>query len=266
MDAYLLRRRVLDMAWAAGSGHLGGSFSCAELMAALYGELMRVDPQNPDWPARDRLILSKGHAAPMLYAALAEKGFFDPGQLMSLRDLGSPLQGHPCMFKLPGVDMSTGSLGMGLSVAVGMGLALRAVCDARVYVLMGDGECQEGQNWEAFMAMMRWDLTNITPILDVNGVQLDGTVDEVQPGQQPLAAKIAGFGLSVLQADGHDQADLIRAIRAGAACSKPHAVIANTVKGKGVSFMEGKAAWHGKPLAADEYAAAKAELSGGAHG
>lgn len=258
-----LRLKVLDMARAAGSGHLGGSFSSAEILSVLYREVLRVDPARPDWAERDRLVLSKGHAAPILYACLAERGFFDETLLCTLRDLGSPLQGHPCMFKLPGVDMSTGSLGMGLSVAVGMALALRSQSsDARVYVLLGDGELQEGLNWEGFMALVRWRIGSVTPIVDLNGVQLDGTTDEVQPNQAELALKLTGFGIAVRECDGHD-ADSIRAALNWAEMQrKPHAILAHTLKGKGVSFMEGKSAWHGKPLTPEDYASARAEIEG----
>lgn len=258
-----LRLEVLDMAYEAGSGHLGGSFSSAEILAALYREALNIDPTWPDWPGRDRLVLSKGHAAPMLYACLQERGFFEHSVLGTLRDLGSPLQGHPCMFKLPGVDMSTGSLGMGLSVGVGMALALRAQdSDARVYVLLGDGEMQEGTNWEAVMSLMRWRLSSVTPIVDLNGVQLDGTIEQVQPGQTGMEAKLRGFGLEVKTCDGHDVHSIREALKWGKRLGKPHAIVANTIKGKGVSFMEGQAAWHGKPLGRDEYERARAEIEG----
>lgn len=259
-----LRRLVLDMAWAAGSGHLGGSFSCAEILAALYGQVARVDPAHPEDPGRDRIILSKGHAAPMLYACLAKRGYFPLEKLTTLRALGSPLQGHPAMHKLPGVDLSTGSLGLGLSAGVGMGLALLAQRRAaQVYVVMGDGECQEGQNWEAFMSLARWRLANVTPIIDENRVQLDGTVDEVQPGQTALAGRLRAFGLAVLEVDGHDQRAVAEALVRAREAGRPHAVVARTVKGKGVSFMEHQAAWHGKPLDEASYRAARRELEEG---
>ena len=258
-----LRLAVLDMALAAGSGHIGGSFSSAEILAVLYREVLRVDPLNPDWPDRDRLILSKGHAAPMLYACLSERGFFKREVLDTLRDLGSPLQGHPCMFKLPGIDMSTGSLGMGLSVGVGMALAFRAQKkDARVYVVLGDGELQEGMNWEALMSLMRWNLTSVTPIIDLNGVQLDGIVEEILPGQTDMMSKLKGFGLAVTTCDGHDARSIREAFDWARNAGTPHAVVAHTVKGKGVSFMEGQAAWHGKPLSREEYLNARAEIEG----
>lgn len=260
-EADRLRLTVLAMGRAAGSGHMGGSLSCAEILNVLYGRVLRVDPARPDWRERDRFVLSKGHAAPMLYACLARAGFFGEELLETLRELGSPLQGHPCMFKLPGVDMSTGSLGLGLSVCVGMALALRNT-PAHVYALLGDGELQEGQNWEAFMSMRAFDLQNMTPIVDLNGVQLDGPTDVVQPAQAALSQKLAGFGIRVFEVDGHDEGQIERAVREARNCGEPHAVVAHTVKGKGVSFMEGQAAWHGKPLSAEDYAAARAEVEG----
>ncbi len=260
-EADRLRLAVLAMGRAAGSGHMGGSLSCAEILNVLYGRVLRVDPARPDWRERDRFVLSKGHAAPMLYACLARAGFFGEELLGTLRELGSPLQGHPCMFKLPGVDMSTGSLGLGLSVCVGMALALRNT-PAHVYALLGDGELQEGQNWEAFMSMRAFDLQNMTPIVDLNGVQLDGPTDVVQPAQAALSQKLAGFGIRVFEVDGHDEGQIERAVREARNCGEPHAVVAHTVKGKGVSFMEGQAAWHGKPLSAEDYAAARAEVEG----
>ncbi len=259
-----MRLSVLDMALAAGSGHIGGSFSAMEILKVLYEDQMRVRPKEPLWADRDRLVLSKGHAAPALYVNLARKGFFDAGELTHLRELGHFLQGHPCMFKCPGVDMSTGSLGLGLSVGVGMALSLRDEHpDAHVYVILGDGELQEGQNYEAMMAMRSFSLSNLTPIVDYNRVQLDGTNDEIQPNQTALAERLAGFGLTLFMTDGHDEAALRKTLAEARACSQPHIVIANTIKGKGVSFMEGKSAWHGKPITKEEYEAACAELKGG---
>lgn len=256
-----LRLKVLRMGHEAGSGHMGGSMSCVEILHTLYTRILQVDPEKPDWLERDRFILSKGHAAPILYAVLSQRGYFPEERLWTLRDLGSPLQGHPCMFKLPGVDMSTGSLGLGLSCALGMALSLRlSKSGARVYALLGDGELQEGQNWEAFMAICSFGLANITPIIDLNGVQLDGLTEEIQPNQSSVAGKLAGFGLKVYMTDGHDERMLYDTITAAAACGVPHAVLAHTVKGKGVSFMEGQAAWHGKPMTEEEYQAAKAQI------
>ncbi len=258
--AHWTRRTVLAMNHAAGSGHTGGSFSCAEILTVLYERVLRVDPRHPDDPGRDRFILSKGHAAPALYATLARKGFFPEALLPSLRQTGSSLQGHPCMFKVPGIDMSTGSLGLGLSVGVGMALAARLQGAAwRTVVLCGDGELDEGQNWEAMMAAAKWRLDGLLLIVDRNGVQLDGTVAEVMP-QGDLAEKIAAFGLRVHRCDGHDCRALLGACETALAGPGPAAIIADTVKGKGVSFMEGKAEWHGKPINAADYARALAEL------
>ncbi len=258
-----LRLKVLRMGHEAGSGHMGGSLSCVEILHTLYGRIMNVDPQKPDWPQRDRFVLSKGHAAPILYAVLSARGFFPEELLWTLRDLGSPLQGHPCMFKLSGIDMSTGSLGLGLSCALGMALTIRMdKSSAHVYALLGDGELQEGQNWEAFMALCSFGVANLTPIIDLNGVQLDGRTEEIQPHQSRMSDKLEGFGLRVFQADGHDEEQLFRAIMEAARCGVPHAVIAHTVKGKGVSYMEGQAAWHGKPMSDADYKAAKAQIEG----
>lgn len=262
MLARQMRLAVLAMNHAAGSGHTGGSFSCAEILAVLYEQVLRVDPRCPDDPGRDRFVLSKGHAAPALYATLARKGFFPAELLATLRQTGSPLQGHPCMFKVPGVDMSTGSLGMGLSVGVGMALAARTQgANWRTFVLCGDGELDEGQNWEAMMAAAKWQLGSLTLIVDRNGVQLDGTVEEVMP-LGDLAAKIAAFGFRIHRCDGHDCRALHMAFQAALAGDGPAAIVADTVKGKGVSFMEGKAEWHGKPINAADYARALAELGG----
>jgi len=257
-----LRITVLGMHHRAGSGHTGGSFSCAEILTVLYEKVLRVRPEEPDWPLRDRFILSKGHAAPALYATLARKGFFDEELLATLRRTGSPLQGHPCMKSLPGIDMSTGSLGMGLSVGVGMALAARFKGeDWRVYVLCGDGELNEGQNWEAMMSAAKWGLSNLTMIVDRNHVQLDGAEAEIMP-MGDLAAKIEAFGLETFECDGHDCASLIETLEMRKAVRGPAAIIAETVKGKGVSFMEGQAAWHGKPVGDEDFKAALAELEG----
>jgi len=249
------------MIHTAGSGHCGGCLSCAEIMAVLYFEILRVDPGDPEWPDRDRFIASKGHCAPILYAALARRGFFPYEELRGLRTLGHFLQGHPDMKKIPGVDMSAGSLGMGLSVGVGMSLGARLAKKTwRTYVLLGDGELQEGQVWEAAMAASRFRLENLVAIVDRNGVQLDGRVEEIMP-LGDLAGKLKAFGWNTIEADGHDPAELISALRLAEAhkCG-PSAVIANTVKGKGVSFMEGRHEWHGKPLETEDLDTALAEL------
>jgi len=258
--ARALRRTIVRMNHRAGSGHTGGSLSCAEILTVLYDTVMDVRPEEPDWPDRDRLVLSKGHAAPALYATLARKGYFDSAQLDTLRRLGSMLQGHPNMKTTPGVEISTGSLGMGISVGVGMALAARRTGRSyRVFVLCGDGELQEGQNWEALMSASKWALSNLTVIVDRNHVQLDGTESEVMP-MGDIGAKLKAFGLKVFECDGHEVGSVRSALDAALAHDGPAAVVAETVKGKGVSFMEGQAAWHGKPIGEEEFAVAMSEL------
>ncbi len=260
VTAQKLRRTVIDMIYHAGSGHSGGSLSIAEIITVLYDEVMNIRANEPLWEHRDRFILSKGHGAPALYATLSRKGYFDPSRLKTLRQLDSCLQGHPCMFKLEGVDMSTGSLGMGLSVGVGMALAAKTLRRKhRVFVLCGDGELQEGQNWEAMMSAAKWGLDNLTVIIDRNGVQLDGKEVEVMP-LGDLKLKMEAFGMRVIACDGHDTGDLTAAFQKAMSAGGPAVVLARTVKGKGVSFMEGKAMWHGKPLTPQEYAKAREEL------
>ena len=255
-----LRIAVVDMLHAASSGHAGGSLSCAEILTVLYDEVLRIRPEEPYWSERDRFILSKGHAAPALYATLARKGYFDPAILGTLRRLGSPLQGHPSMLKLPGIDMSTGSLGMGISVGVGMALAARRTSkDFRVFVLCGDGELQEGQNWEGLMSAAKWNLEKLTVIVDRNRVQLDGPEGEIMPLGE-LAAKIEAFGVRALRCDGHDVRSLLEAFRSAERHEGPAAIVAETVKGKGVSFMEGQHIWHGRPIYDEEYQRAMSEL------
>lgn len=258
--ALALRRTLVSMIHQAGSGHSGGSLSCAEILTVLYEEVLNVRPEAPSWPERDRFILSKGHAAPALYAVLAEKGFFDPKELNTLRRLGSSLQGHPCMRRLPGIEMSTGPLGLGISVGVGIALAARLQRRSfRVFVLCGDGEMQEGQNWEALMSAAKWHLEHLTVIVDRNHVQLDGTENEIMP-MGDLAEKFAAFGLRPFSCNGHDIEQLLGAFREAQEHRGPCAIIAETVKGKGVSFMEGQSAWHGKPIGTEEYVRAMKEL------
>lgn len=257
-----IRRHIIRMVGEAGSGHPGGSLSAADIVTALYFEVMRVDPTQPDWPDRDRFVLSKGHAAPVLYAALAEKGYFPVEELVTLRKLGSPLQGHPDMKKVPGVEMSTGSLGQGLSVANGMALAGKLDGrDYNVYVLLGDGEIQEGQVWEAAMAAAHYKLDNIIAFLDYNGLQIDGPVREVMT-PEPVIDKWKYFGWNVQVIDGHNMRQILRAVDyARGVKGMPSMIIAETTKGKGVSFMENKVDWHGTAPIGEELERALQELA-----
>ena len=259
-----IRRDILSMTHAAGSGHPGGSLSAVEILVSLYFGQMRLDPARPDDPNRDRFLLSKGHAAPLLYSVLARRGYFDPALLPTLRQLGSPLQGHPHMAKLPGLDCSSGSLGQGLSIANGLALAARRTGRTyRTYCLLGDGELQEGQVWEAAMTAAHFALDTVCAIVDDNGVQLDGPTCEVM-NVAPLADKFRAFGWQVLSVDGHSLDALAEAFRQAAATrGRPTVLLARTVKGKGVSFMEGQPAWHGKAPNDQELAAALAELAEG---
>lgn len=258
-----MRTGIIEMISAAGSGHPGGSLSAADIVATLYFGMMRHDPARPGDPARDRFVLSKGHAAPVLYAALAEAGYFGREHLGTLRTLGSMLQGHPDSTKTPGVEVSTGSLGQGLSIACGIALGLRGDSrdDRTVYCLLGDGECQEGQVWEAAMFAAHYGLGNLVAIVDHNGLQIDGACSEVMCLGE-IARKFAAFGWSVSECDGHDIDALATALTSARSdTARPGAVIARTVKGKGVSFMEGDAGWHGKAPTAEETRAVLAELS-----
>ena len=256
-----MRQDILEMIHAAGSGHPGGSLSCVEILATLYFDVMRVDPAKPDDPNRDRFLLSKGHAAPALYCALAHKGFFDRSLLPTLLSLGSPLQGHPHLSSRPGLDCSSGSLGQGLSIANGLALAAKKQRrDYRTYCLLGDGEVQEGQVWEAAMTAAQFGLDNVCAIVDNNGVQLDGTTAEIM-NVEPLGDKFRAFGWHVVGVDGHDVKALQLAFQLAATTKgRPTAIIAQTVKGKGVSFMENLCAWHGKSPNQEELAAALAEI------
>jgi len=260
-QAQVVRRDILTMIHAARSGHPGGSLSAADIVTALYFHVLHLDPAHPDWPDRDRFVLSKGHACPVWYACLAERGFFPVEELLTLRALGGRLQGHPDMRKTPGVDMTTGSLGQGLSAGIGMALGLRlAGRAARVYVMLGDGELNEGQIWEAALSAAKYRLDNLTAIIDYNNLQLDGTCDEVMP-IEPLADKWRAFGWHVLEIDGHDMAAILHAFDAAQArVEAPTVLIATTIKGRGVSFMEGDPDWHGRAPNDREYAAALAEL------
>lgn len=245
--AHRIRLSVVKSVAAAGSGHPGGSLSVADIMATLYFKVMRIDPKNPKWPERDRFVMSKGHAAPVLYATLAEAGFFPKEELLTLRKFGSRLQGHPSMRHVPGVEISTGSLGQGLSAANGMAIAAKLDnLPTRVYVILGDGESQEGQIWEASMTSVHRKLDNLMVFLDYNGLQIDGSIVDVKSFTDP-AAKWKAFGWHVLEIDGHDiQAILDACNKAKATTGRPTLVVAHTVKGKGVPFMENVADWHGK--------------------
>lgn len=246
VKAQQVRESILRMVYAANSGHCGGSLSAADLVTALYFHIMRVNPQDPNWEDRDRFILSKGHACPVIYAALALRGYFPQEELGTLRAINSRLQGHPDMRKTPGLDATTGSLGQGLSLGVGMALAAKIGGKGyRVYVLMGDGETNEGQIWEAAACAAKYGLNNLVGIVDENGLQNDGPTDAIMP-MQPLAEKWRAFGWNVLEIDGHDMEQIVTALEQANESNqgKPTAIIAKTVKGKGVSFMENVVEWH----------------------
>ena len=256
-----MRLDVIEMTTAAGSGHPGGSLSAADVMAALYFKVMNIDPADPWKEDRDRFVLSKGHAAPILYAALAERGFFPTDELKTLRKLGSRLQGHPGYRDLPGIEASTGSLGQGLSIACGMAAAARLDGKSyKVYCLLGDGELQEGQNWEAAMFASQYSLSNLIAIVDQNKLQICGRTDDVMC-IEPLPEKWKAFGWNVKIVDGHSIRQILDALSdAGRARKKPTVVILKTVKGKGVSFMENNADFHGRSCTPEEYAKAVSEL------
>ena len=244
-----MRSDILKMITLAGSGHPGGSLSSTDILATLFfGDVLRYRADQPDWPERDRFILSKGHAAPVLYAALAQAGYFEASELSTLRKLGSRLQGHPDSRKLPGIEVSTGSLGQGLSIAAGLayGLLASGKNDQQVFVLLGDGELQEGQVWEAAMFSAHRKLGNLVAIVDNNNLQIDGTLDEVV-GLGDIGAKFKAFGFMILEINGHDVLAIKEALTEAAAFRDgPVAIIAHTVKGRGVSFMENQCSWHGK--------------------
>ena len=242
-----IRMDVIEEVHSAGSGHPGGSLSAADIVTALYFGEMNIDPKNPQMKGRDKFVLSKGHAAPVQYAALAEKGYFPKEELTTLRKLGSRLQGHPNMHKLPGIEMSTGSLGQGFAVCVGMAIANKIDNDpGRIYTLLGDGELQEGLIWEAAMASAHYKLDNLCVIVDWNGLQIDGRNDDVMT-VSPVDEKFKAFGFNVLTIDGHSFEQIFEAFKQARECKgKPTAIIAKTHKGRGVSFMEDQAGWHGK--------------------
>lgn len=258
-----MRIDIIKAISAAGSGHPGGSLSATDVIATLYFYKMNIDPKNPGKEDRDRFVLSKGHAAPALYAALGVKGFFEREEMYQLRKIGSRFQGHPDMKKVPGVEMSTGSLGQGFSASVGMALAGKLDGKkSKVYALLGDGEIQEGIIWEAAMSAAHYKLDNLVAILDNNGLQIDGRNEDVMT-VEPIYEKFESFGWDVLQVDGHDIEAIAEALdQADEARERPTLIIAHTVKGKGVSFMEDEAGWHGKAPNAEETAKALAELGG----
>ena len=260
-QATLLRKHIIDEVHSAASGHPGGSLSCTDILSVLYFHEMKVDVKNPKWADRDRFVLSKGHCAPALYATLAEKGFFPTEELIKFRNIESYLQGHPSMKDVPGVDMSTGSLGQGISAAVGMALAAKLdKKDYRVYAILGDGEIEEGQVWEACMAAAHYKLDNLTAFLDHNGLQIDGKISDVM-SPEVVEDKFRAFGWKVINANGHDYIQIDEAIQeAKKTKGMPVMVVADTIKGKGVSFMENAAGWHGSAPNKEQRDQAIAEL------
>ncbi|MBC6678411.1 transketolase [Zhenpiania hominis] len=258
-----IRTGIIKAVHNAGSGHPGGSLSAADLVTALYFKEMNIDPKNPKMEGRDKFILSKGHAAPAQYAALAERGYFPKEDILQLRKLGSPFQGHPNMKKVPGIEMSTGSLGQGFSVAGGMAMANKLDQNpGRIYVLLGDGELQEGLVWEAAMSAAHYNLDNLTAIVDWNGLQIDGKNEDVMT-VTPVDEKFRAFGWNVISIDGHDFAQIFDAFDQARACKgKPTVILAKTHKGKGVSFMEDQAGWHGKAPDEEQTRQAVEELGG----
>ena len=257
-----VRKGIIEEVYNAKSGHPGGSLSCADILTVLYFNQMNIEPEKPHDPNRDRFVLSKGHASPALYSVLAEKGYFDKELLQTFRKIGSNLQGHPDMRKVEGVDMTTGSLGQGISAAVGMALASkmdRAGC--KVYCLLGDGELEEGQVWEALTAASKNNLDNLCVIVDNNNLQIDGEIDKVG-GMNNLTEKFMSFGFNVINIDGHNIDSIIDAFAtAKQTKGRPSVIIAKTIKGKGVSFMENQASWHGKAPSEEEYNRATEELN-----
>lgn len=257
------RNELIDLLHEIQTGHPGGSLSCLEILTTLYTEKMNHNPKNPKMEGRDRLILSKGHAAPILYMNLAEQGYFKKEELKTLRQINSNLQGHPCMHKTAGVELSTGPLGLGLGAGLGMCLGQRLKGnDSYIYVILGDGEIQEGSIWESAMAASKFNADHLIAILDNNGVQLDGTLEEIMP-MGDIKAKWEAFGWNVIPCDGHDVSSISDAVdKAKENKGKPNLILAKTIKGKGVSFMEGKNTWHGKAISDEDYENAKAELGG----
>ena len=262
-QAVQLRRDIVEMIHAAKAGHPGGSLSAVDMITALYFHVMRIDPQNPRWEDRDRFVLSKGHACPALYAALARRGFFDPKHLTTLRQYHSILQGHPDMNKTPGIDISSGSLGNGLAIGVGMAMSGRLHHqDYMTYVMLGDGEVQEGMVWEAAMAAHHHDLGNLVAIVDCNGVQINGWVNEIMP-VEPLADKWRAFGWNVVEVNGHNMKDLLTVLHTAKTMRHPTVILMRTVKGRGVSFMEDDCKWHGNSPSDEELVQAILEIGEG---
>lgn len=261
--ARLIRLDVLDMVYRRGAGHPGGSFSCAEMLSALYFHHMKIDPERPNWQERDRFLLSKGHAAAALYSALARRGFFPLADLGKWGHLGAHLQGHPDRIKTPGVEMSSGFLGHGLSIAVGMALAARRRGQQQhIYVMMSDGCMQSGVAWEGALAASKYRTSEVTVLMDYNDVQLDGPAHDIMP-LEPLVDKWRAFGFAVITINGHNMRQVLEALdEALEIHSLPTVIVARTTKGKGVSFMENSAKWHGAVPSAQEYEQAKAELKG----
>lgn len=263
-NANQIRKGIIEAVYRGKSGHPGGSLSIADILAVLYFKEMRIDPKNPRWEERDRLVLSKGHCSPALYATLALRGFFDQSELESFRNINSNLQGHPDMNKIPGVDMTTGSLGQGLSVANGMAMSGKLdKKDYRVYAILGDGEIEEGQIWEAAMSSAKYKLDNLCVFVDHNHLQIDGTIEEVK-NSYPLDEKFKSFGFDTITINGNNIEEIVRALeKARTIKEKPTAIIAETIKGKGVSFMENQVGWHGKAPNEEQYKIAIEELGGG---
>lgn len=256
-----VRVNIIDMIFIAQSGHPGGALSAADLMTALYFDILKIDPKNPHWPDRDRLILSKGHACPVWYSCLAMRGYFPMKELKTLRKFESILQGHPDMRKTPGIDMTTGSLGQGLSLGVGMALEGKLVKkNYHIYVILGDGEINEGQVWEAAASASKYKLDNLTAIIDKNGLQMDDFTEKVMP-MHPIDKKFEAFNWQVMTINGHDMKEILITLeKAKKNKNKPVCIIANTIKGKGVSFMENIRKWHGKAPNQQEYEIAIKEI------
>ncbi len=259
-----LRQNIIAMIYKAGAGHPGGSLSIADIITAMYYDELKIDPQNPGWTERDRLILSKGHTCPALYSVLAMKGYYSTDVIGTLRKFGSILQGHPDMCKVPGIDMTSGSLGQGLSVGIGMAIGAKAdQLDSRVYVIMGDGETNEGQVWEAAMCAAKYKLDNLVTIVDKNNLQNDDFTDIIMP-MSSMEKKWDAFGWEVFTIDGHNMDEILKAFESARKVKgKPVCIIANTVKGKGVSFMENVSMWHGTAPNSEQYEAAINELKAG---